>query len=247
MRNNYLARFQTSDPEFYQFFEAFAEHEAVKEPEVMLDEKKRCLAILATLLGCQGIDLYKNVLREALEQDVSPVEVKETVYQAVAYLGIGRVYPFLKATNDVLTDMGISLPTAGQATTTPETRLEQGSQAQADIFGSDWKDFYKSGPVETRHMNRWLAANCFGDYYTRNGLDKKLREMITFCFLSAQGTEPQLKGHINGNFSVGNDKAFLIAVASQCMPYIGYPRTLNTLRCINEVVKENEENAGGAK
>lgn len=40
MRNNYLARFQTTDPEFYQFFKAFAEHEAVKEPEVILDEKK---------------------------------------------------------------------------------------------------------------------------------------------------------------------------------------------------------------
>ena len=67
MRNNYLSRFQTTDPEFYQLFEAFAEHEAVKEPEVILDEKKRCLAILATLLGCQGIDLYKDVLREALK------------------------------------------------------------------------------------------------------------------------------------------------------------------------------------
>ena len=29
-------------------------------------------------------------------------------------------------------------------------------------------------------------ANCFGDYYTRTGLDLKQREMITFCFLAAQ-------------------------------------------------------------
>lgn len=31
---------------------------------------------------------------------------------------------------------------------------------------------------------------------------------------------------------VGNDERFLIAVVSQCTPYIGYPRTLNALRCI---------------
>lgn len=60
--------------------------------------------------------------------------------------------------------------------------------------------------------------------------------MITFCFLLAQGgCEPQLKGHIDGNVRVGNDKQFLINVISQCMPYIGYPRTLNALNCINEV------------
>ena len=61
------------------------------------------------------------------------------------------------------------------------------------------KEFYKSGPEETRHINRWLAGNCFGDYYTRGGLDLKQREMITFCFISAQGgCEPQLKAHGRG-------------------------------------------------
>lgn len=60
--------------------------------------------------------------------------------------------------------------------------------------------------------------------------------MITFCFLAAQGTEPQLKAHIGGNIKVGNDRKFLINVVSQCMPYIGYPRTLNALRCINEAL-----------
>ena len=46
------------------------------------------------------------------------------------------------------------------------------------------------------HINRWLAANCFGDYYTRKGLDLAQRELITFCFLMAQGgCEPQLIAH----------------------------------------------------
>ena len=65
--------------------------------------------------------------------------------------------------------------------------------------------------------------------------------MITFCFIATQGgCEPQLAGHTAGNLGVGNDKQFLINVISQCMPYIGYPRTLNALRVINEVCKEAE-------
>ena len=49
------------------------------------------------------------------------------------------------------------------------------------------RDFWKSGPEDSRHINKWLADNCFGDYYTRTGLDLKMRELITFCFLAAQG------------------------------------------------------------
>ena len=44
------------------------------------------------------------------------------------------------------------------------------------------KDYWKSGPEESRHINYWLADNCFGDYYTRTGLDYAQREMITFLF-----------------------------------------------------------------
>ncbi|MGI6722161.1 MAG: carboxymuconolactone decarboxylase family protein [Anaerovoracaceae bacterium] len=225
-----------TDPEFIERFENFAFDEVVNSDD--LDDRTRFMAILATLLGCQGTDEYREILPAALNYGVTPVEAKEIVYQAVAYLGIGRVYPFLRITDEVMRQRGIKLPLEGQATTTEETRLQAGAQKQVDIFGESMKDFYKSGPEETRHINRWLADNCFGDYYTRTGLDDKQREMITFCYLSAQGgCEAQLVAHAGGNMAVGNDKAFLIKVVSQCLPYIGYPRSLNALTCINKAAE----------
>ena len=108
-----------------------------------------------------------------------------------------------------------------------------------DIMGESMRGFAGSGPEESRHINRWLTDNCFGDYYTRGGLDYRQREMITFCFLSAQGgCEPQLTSHAVNNMMVGNDKAFLIKIISQCLPFIGYPRSLNALRCVNEAADE---------
>ena len=203
-----------------------------------LDDKTRFMAILAALLGCQGSDEFRVMLPAALNFGVTPVEVKEIVYQAVAYLGIGRVFPFLKITNEVLTERGVELPLPSQATTTTENRRESGTQAQVDIFGEGMSDFWCSGPEESRHINLWLAANCFGDYYTRGGLDYKQREMITFCFLAAQGgCEPQLTSHAAANMHMGNDKTFLIKIISQCLPYIGYPRSLNALRCVNDACK----------
>lgn len=225
-----------TDPEFIERFDNFAFDEVVNNDD--LDDRTRFMAILATLLGCQGIDEFRTMIPTALNFGVSPVEVKEIVYQAVDYLGIGRVLPFLKTTNEIFEAQGIELPLEPQATTTMETRLEAGAQAQVDIFGEGMRDFYKNGNPEYPHINRWLAANCFGDYYTRGGLSLAEREMITFCYLAAQGgCEPQLTAHAAGNMAVGNDKAFLIKVASQNLPYIGYPRTLNALTCIENAAK----------
>lgn len=150
-------------------------------------------------------------------------------------------YFLLNATNEILEKQGVKLPLEEQAATTAGNRREMGTQAQVDIFGEGMQNFWKSGPEESKHINYWLADNCFGDYYTRTGLDYKQREMITFCFIAAQGgCEPQLLGHAKANMNVGNDKAFLIQLISQCLPFIGYPRTLNTLDVINKAAEEQK-------
>lgn len=232
-----MMNIRETDPEFAERFEHFAFDEVPNEEGQQLDEVTRHMAILATLLGCQGIDAFRLELPRALDAGISPVMAKEIVYQAVDYLGIGRVKPFLDAANDILMGRGVSLPLEGQATTTMENRLEKGIQAQVDIFGDGMKEVWKNG-----HINRWLVANCFGDYYTRTGLDLAQREMITFCFLAAQGgCEPQLIAHAGGNMNLGNDKDFLIKVVSQCLPYIGYPRSLNAITCINKAAESRKE------
>ena len=231
----YVSKFLETDPEFIERFDNFAFDEVINEKGAGLDDKTRMLAILASLVGCQGIDEFRAMLSAALNFGLTAVEMKELTYQAAAYLGIGRVFPFLHAVNDVLESKGYKLPIEGQSATTTENRLEKGRKAQVDIFGEGMQEFYKSGPEESRHINKWLTDNCFGDYYTRGGLDYKQREMITFCFLASQGgCEPQLTSHAAANIRIGNDKKFLIAVISQCLPYIGYPRSLNALRCVNE-------------
>lgn len=226
--------FYETDPEFMERMEYFTREEVVKEPGQELPEDTRFLAVLAALLGCQGLDVYRDMLDKALDGGLTPVMVKETVYQAVDYLGIGRVMPFLSVTNDVLTARGVKLPLPSQKTTTLEDRLEKGAGTQAEIFGEHMKEAWKAG-----HINRWLAANCFGDYYTRGGLDLRQRELITFCFLAAQGgCEPQLTAHAKGNMNLGNDREFLIRVISQCLPYIGYPRSLNAINCVNKAAEK---------
>ena len=68
------------------------------------------------------------------------------------------------------------------------------------------------------------------------------RELLTFSILVSQGgCEGQVKAHVGGNATVGNGKEVLLAALTVCLPYIGFPRTLNALSCINEVLPEAKQ------
>lgn len=223
-----------TDPEWVEITANFSQNETVSVSR--LTEKEQALCILSALLGCQGLGEFRNMLHAALNEGIDPVAIREVIFQATAYLGIGRTYDFLLAANEIFTLHGVKLPLAPQATTDEKTRFGDGLMKQVELFGEDMAKRQTDGPALRRNINRWLADNCFGDYYTRNGLNDQERELITFCFLLAQGgCENQLRGHTAGNLGVGNDKEKLYSAVEQCMPYIGYPRSLNAMNIIDEV------------
>lgn len=227
-----------TDPEYAQFLAAFVGDEVPHDTAAELPERERNLAVLATLMGCQGLDMFRIQIGCALDAGLTPVEIKEVVYQGTAYLGLGRVYPFVQAANEVFQKRGIALPLEGQSTTTPETRLVAGNQKQIDYFGEGMRESWTKGAPERSVVNRFLADNCFGDYYTRTGLSDLDRELVTFCYIAAQGgCEPQLTSHAAANMGLGRTKDFMYRVVEQCLPYIGYPRSLNALSCVDNAAK----------
>lgn len=123
---------------------------------------------------------------------------------------------------------------------TEENRFEKGLAIQQEIFGVDNINAMRAAaPTELEHIQEYLSAWCFGDFYTRGTLDLKMRELITFCAICCLGgCEPQAKAHAGANISVGNTREMLIAAMTQCLPFIGFPRTLNAISCIDAVTKQ---------
>jgi 4-carboxymuconolactone decarboxylase len=230
-----VSTLKVTDPELIEYFDNFAFDEVLHHDS--LNTKTRLMVQLAAMIACQALSEYRVMLGAALTAGVTPIEIKEIVYQAVPYAGMARVFDFIHATNDVLTERGIPLPLEWQSTTTPETREEKGLAVQKAIVGAEVIDqMYASAPDDEVHFQHLLSANCFGDHYTRTGLDLGTRELLTFAMLiSLGGCEAQVKGHVAANVNVGNDRPQLLAVITQLLPFIGYPRTLNALRVINEV------------
>jgi 4-carboxymuconolactone decarboxylase len=234
---NHNSTLKVTDPELIEIFDNFAFDEVIAESK--LDTKTRVMLILAATIGSHAIGEFKVLAGAALNVGVTPVEIKEIVYQSVAYVGMGRAFDFVHATNEVLTNRGVELPLEGQATTDRATRFEKGLETQKAIFGEMIDKLAEQSPRDQLHIRRFLAAHCFGDIYTRTGLDLRLRELVTLSILIALGgTESQVKGHIRGNVNLGNGRDVLIDVMTQLLPWVGYPRTLNALACLNEIEPE---------
>lgn len=225
------------DQEFMEIVLNFSLDEAQQYDN--LDEKTRQMVILAATIACQTTKRYEVYVNAALNVGVTPIEIKEILYQATPYVGMLKVFDLLELTNKVFEKRGIKLPLEKQGITTLKDRMEKGLSVQKSIFGDVIDKNYETAPKNQVHIQKFLSDNCFGDYYTRGGLDVKTRELITFSILLSQGgCEPQLKGHIQGNLNVGNDKQRLINTVTALLPYVGYPRSLNAFACINEIAKD---------
>ena len=235
-KDNVAIGLQATDPELDDIFSNFTKE--VQEYGA-LDIKPRLMVTLASNIASQAQAEYRITLESALNEGIAPLQTKPILSPSVAYAGMAKVRDFIGITNDILLARGVRLPLEGQSVVSSETRFNKGLELQKSIFGERIEQMHKNAPDNQKHIQRYLSANCFGDYQTRSGLNVKTRELITFSILvSLGGCESQVKSHIQGNVNVGNNKDTLLAVVTQLLPFIGYPRTLNAIACLNEVIPE---------
>lgn len=224
-----------TDPDLVEIVERFTLREV--PANAPLPDHLTTLVRLASLVATGSTASFRTLLVHALDDGVSPVAVKEVAYASIPYAGLGRGVEAVRVVNEVLLERGVPLPLQSQTTVTEEDRAERGLAVQKQIVGAERVDaMYASAPADEAHIQRYLSAHCFGDHYTRGTLDVPTRELITLAILVALGgADQQVKGHVAANLHVGNDRATLLAVLTRLLPYVGYPRTLNALRALDEV------------
>jgi 4-carboxymuconolactone decarboxylase len=199
-----------------------------------LDDRTRELIVVVLLVTNQTPAQLRVHTEAALNVGVTPVELREAVYQCAPFLGFPKVLNGLAVINEVFTERGISLPLPDQTTVTEEQRFERGRSIQSPLYGDEISDTLVGLPEELRGVvPRLLTELCFGDFYTRSGLDVATRELLILCVLAALGgAEVQVRAHAAGNVKAGNSIDVQIAAMIQSLPYIGFPRAINAIRSI---------------
>ncbi|MBO1510320.1 carboxymuconolactone decarboxylase family protein [Metabacillus bambusae] len=226
-----------TDPDFQDILSDFIFGEVFYQGN--LNDKQRELITLVVLSTNQTLPQLKAHVSAALNVGLTPVEIKEAVYQCVPYIGFPKTLNAINEVNEVFKAKNIALPIESQKTVDEDNRFDKGLAVQVEIFGETIAKMRENAPANQKHIQDYLSAFCFGDFYTRGGLDLKTRELLTLCIISALGgAEGQVKAHVQGNKNVGNDKETLITAITHCLPYMGFPRTLNALASVNEIIHE---------
>jgi 4-carboxymuconolactone decarboxylase len=227
-----------TDPDFQDILSRFIFGEVFYQGN--LDDKQRELITLVVLATNQTLPQLKAHVGAALNVGLTPIKIKEAVYQCAPYIGFPKTLNAISEINEVFKSKNIVLPIESQKQVEENNRFDKGLAVQMEIFGDVIAKMHEGAPSNQKHIQEYLSSFCFGDFYTRFGLDLKTREMLTLCIVSALGgAEGQVKAHVQGNLNVGNDKETLITAITHSLPYMGFPRTLNALNCINEVIPKN--------
>lgn len=206
-----------------------------------LSDKQRAIVILTTLTASGTYEVIEKYAGASLRAGVTANEIRETLIQCTPYVGMEKVNLALKEAYKAFEKAGVADTVTEQGTVEEDTRFNNGLAAQQNIFGAEnINNMRNAAPPALKHIQDYLSAYCFGDFYTRKTLDLKMRELITFCaIITLGGCEAQAKSHAAANISVGNTREMLIDAITQCLPFIGFPRTLNAISCIDSVTSQN--------
>lgn len=229
------AKALSQDKELRAVMDNFTQNE-IPAATPLVEKREVELIRLVSLVTQQSGALLQEEVSTALAQGLTPEEILEAIYQCAPYTGFPRTVDAVEIARSVFKAKNVKVD-ENRATVTAQSRLEAGADAQGTLFGQTFRDMAKNGKSGMPTINYFLASNCFGDYYTRKGLDLNTRELLTMAILVNLGTEPQLKAHIGANLKIRTSDYVEQAIYN-CLPYCGYPRTLNALRLLKEAVAE---------
>ncbi len=226
-----------TDPELSEIVDNFAFDKTLEKTDGIVLEKTRVMCLLATMIGCNAINEFKQFVDACLNMGVKPREIREIVYMAYPYVGAAQLVDYNLLMNDIFENNGIRLPLDPQNTVAnDEEALEKGKQLLDETFGKGSVDsLIASAPKGQEHLTNFMAEYCFGRFYTRTGIDPQHRELIAFCLLAAMGgCDDRLYVHAQGCKNHNISKEEMIAVCTIILPWIGFPRTLNAVSVINK-------------
>ncbi|WP_422768698.1 carboxymuconolactone decarboxylase family protein [Plantactinospora sp. WMMC1484] len=131
--------------------------------------------------------------------------------------------------------------------TSDQSRLERGNQVRREVLGDAHVDrSMKQATDFTRLVQEYVTASCWGDVWSRPGLDRRTRSLLNLAMLTALNRPHEFSVHVRGALRNGCTEAEIQEVLLQTAAYCGAPAALESFRLAARVLDEVRQESAAA-
>ena len=119
--------------------------------------------------------------------------------------------------------------------------FEKGLQVRREVLGAEHVDASLSQADDfSRPLQELVTEYCWGNVWSRPGLDRKTRSLINVAMLTALNRPHEVKLHLRGALNNGCSKNDIMEVLLQTAIYCGVPAAMDSFRAAKEIFQEVE-------
>ncbi|OOZ39128.1 4-carboxymuconolactone decarboxylase [Solemya elarraichensis gill symbiont] len=120
-------------------------------------------------------------------------------------------------------------------------KLDEGMQVRREVMGDAFVERAMNAATDfNRPLQEMVTENCWGEVWTREGLPKTTRSLITIAMLAALKAPTELKGHVRGALRNGCTVEEIQEVLLHATVYCGVPAGIDAFRAAKEEIDEWE-------
>ncbi len=119
---------------------------------------------------------------------------------------------------------------------------EQGLKVRREVMGDAFVDRALGNATEfTAPLQEFVNTHAWGGVWTREGLPRKTRSLITLAALTALKCPQELKGHVRGALNNGCTVEEIREALLHCAVYAGVPAAIDAFRAAQEVIDSYQQ------
>ena len=119
--------------------------------------------------------------------------------------------------------------------------FEKGLKVRREVLGAEHVEASLSQADDfSRPLQELVTEYCWGNVWSRPGLDRKTRSLINVAMLTALNRPHEVKLHLRGALNNGCSKNDIMEVLLQTAIYCGVPAAMDSLRVAKEFFQEVE-------
>ncbi|TWT01871.1 carboxymuconolactone decarboxylase family protein [Planomicrobium sp. CPCC 101079] len=122
------------------------------------------------------------------------------------------------------------------------SKFEEGLKIRKEVLGEEQVEkAFSTMTSFNEDMQKLVTEYCWGEVWTREGLDRKQRSLINLGILTALNRAHEFKLHVNGAIRNGCTEEEIKEVIMQTAIYCGVPAAMESFRNAMEVLDEHKK------